>query len=83
MRSATLSSSADHAAARAATDVLVLPDVTSIEIRDWSAYDPAVAEGYRAMSEALDKLERPLEDLRRRVSLQDPPALQAGLAKTA
>jgi NTE family protein len=83
MRAATLSSGADLAAARAATDVLVLPDVTSIEIRDWSAYDPAVAEGYRAMRAALDKLERPVEDLRRRPSLQDPPLPQAPLAKSA
>jgi NTE family protein len=83
MRAATLSTGADLAAARAATDVLVLPDVTSIEIRDWSAYDPAVAEGYRAMIEALDKLERPVEDLRRRPSLQDPPAAKANLAKSA
>jgi NTE family protein len=73
IRAATISTGADLAAARAATDVLVLPDVTKIEIRDWSAYAPAVAEGYRAMIEALDKLDRPVEDLRRRPSLQDPP----------
>lgn len=74
MRAATVSTGPDLAAARAATDVLVLPDVSRIEIRDWSAYAPAVAEGYRAMIEALDKLERPVQDLRRRRSLQDPPA---------
>jgi NTE family protein len=73
MRAATLSSGADLAAARAATDVLVLPDVTKTEIRDWSAYEPAVAEGYRAMIAALDKLDRPVQDLRRHKSLQDPP----------
>ncbi|MDB5418050.1 MAG: hypothetical protein JWP50_1469 [Phenylobacterium sp.] len=80
MRAATVSTGPDLAAARAATDVLVLPDVTKIEIRDWSAYDPAVAEGYRAMIEALDKLDRPVEDLRRRRSLQDPPQAKALLA---
>ena len=80
MRAATVSTGPDLAAARAATDVLVLPDVTKIEIRDWSAYDPAVAEGYRAMIEALDKLDRPVEDLRRRRSLQDPPQPKALLA---
>jgi NTE family protein len=72
MRSATLSTGPDIAASRAATDVLVLPDVSSVEIRDWRAYDPAVREGYRAAIEALDKLDRPIQDLRRRRSLQDP-----------
>jgi NTE family protein len=73
MRAATLSSGADLAAARAATDVLVLPDTTKTEIRDWSAYEPAVAEGYRAMIAALDKLDRPVQELRRHKSLQDLP----------
>jgi NTE family protein len=72
MRSATLSTGPDIAASRAATDVLILPDVSSVEIRDWRAYDPAVREGYRAAIEALDKLDRPIQDLRRRRSLQDP-----------
>lgn len=71
MRAATVSTGADLAAARAATDVLVLPDVSKIEIRDWSGFDPAVAEGYRAMNEALAKLDRPVQDLRRRKSLQE------------
>lgn len=72
MRSATLSTGPDIAASRAATDVLVLPDVSSIEIRDWSAYEPAVAQGYQATVEALDRLDRPVVDLRRRTSLQEP-----------
>lgn len=83
IRAATLSTGADLSAARAATDVLVLPDVTKIEIRDWSAYEPAVEEGYRAMIEALDKLDRPVEDLRRRASLQDPPKSEPLMAKSA
>jgi NTE family protein len=74
MRAATLSTGRDLAAAREATDVLVLPDTSTVEIRDWSAYAPAVAEGYRAMIEALDKLDRPVQLLRRRPSLDDPPA---------
>jgi NTE family protein len=82
MRSATLSTGPDIAASRAATDVLILPDVSSVEIRDWRAYDPAVKEGYRAAIEALDKLDRPIQDLRRRKSLQDPapkrPLMAAG-----
>jgi NTE family protein len=69
MRAATVSTSRDITAARAATDVLVMPEVSKVEIRDFGAYEPAVAEGYRAMIEALDKLDRPVQALRRRPSL--------------
>lgn len=65
MRAATVSSGRDLAAAREATDVLVTPDLTGVEIRDWSAYEPAVEVGYQATIEALDKLDRPVTDLRR------------------
>jgi NTE family protein len=71
MRAATVSTSRDLAAAREATDLLVQPDVSKVEIRDFSAYEPAVAEGYRAMKEALAKLDRPVQALRRRPSLMD------------
>ncbi|MES2723259.1 MAG: patatin-like phospholipase family protein [Pseudomonadota bacterium] len=77
MRAATVSTGRDLAAARDATDVLVTPDVTGVEIRDWAAYDPAVAGGYKAMNEALDKLSVPVTDLRRRPSLQQK-ALASG-----
>jgi NTE family protein len=72
MRAATVSSGRDLAASREATDVLVTPDVTGVEIRDWAAYDPAVEAGYHAMIEALDKLGRPVTELRRRVSRHAP-----------
>jgi len=68
MRAATVSTGRDLAAAREATDVLVTPDVTGVEIRDWSAYEPAVAAGYKATLEALDKLSKPVTELRRRPS---------------
>ena len=71
MRAATVSTSRDLSAARDATDVLVMPDVSKVEIRDFSAYEPAVAEGYRATIEALDKLDRPVQALRRRRSLEE------------
>jgi len=53
---------------------------------DWSAYAPAVAEGYRATNEALDKLEHPVQALRRRASLADlaqarPPPRAARLGR--
>jgi NTE family protein len=77
MRAATVSSGRDLAAAREATDVLVLPDTGKVEIRDFSAYDPAVAEGYRATHEALLRLGRPVQDLRRRMSLKEQAQLAA------
>ncbi len=71
MRAATISTGADLASARAATDVLVMPDLSKIEIRDWAAYETAVEAGYLATHEALDKLSDPVTDLRRRPSRQE------------
>jgi len=79
MRAATVSTGRELAAAREATDVLVLPDVSGIEIRDWAAFDKAVEAGYRATLEALDRLPRPVSELRRRLSLAE----EAALAKAA
>ena len=72
MRAATVSSGRDMTASRDATDVLVTPDVTGVEIRDWSAYEPAVTAGYRAMTEVLEKLSKPVIDMRRRPSQHEP-----------
>ncbi|MFI4935549.1 MAG: patatin-like phospholipase family protein [Caulobacterales bacterium] len=82
MRSATVRSGADLAMARGATDVLVLPNVDNIEIRNWKAFEPAVEAGYRAASQALDKLTHPVVDLRRRASLEEA-ALQAPAVHTS
>ncbi len=82
MRAATVSSGRDLAAAREATDVLVTPDLTGVEIRDWSAYEPAVAAGYRATIEALDKLDKPVTELRRRPSRHAPAAPTAAVTIT-
>jgi NTE family protein len=71
MRAATVSTGRDLAAAREATDVLIQPRTGGIEIRDWSAYEPAVAEGYRATIAALDALDQPVQALRRRASLAE------------
>jgi NTE family protein len=75
MRSATVSTGRDLVAAREATDLLVQPDVSKIEIRDWAAYDVAVEAGYRATAEALGKLDRPVTALRRRLSLAEREAV--------
>jgi NTE family protein len=71
MRAATVSSGRDLAAAREATDLLVTPDLAGVEIRDWSAFAPAVKGGYEATIAALDKLDRPVTELRRRPALAD------------
>jgi NTE family protein len=74
MRTATVSTGRDLIAAREATDVLIQPDVAGIEIRDWRAYDQAVEAGYRAAIAALDKVRRPIPELRRRLSLHERSA---------
>jgi NTE family protein len=68
MRSATVWSGAEMSLTRDATDVLILPNVDNIEIRNWKAFEPAAAAGYGAAHEVLDKLTRPVTDLRRRAS---------------
>jgi NTE family protein len=73
MRAATVTSGRDVLANREATDVLVLPEMEAVEIRDWKAFDLASAAGHKAMTAALDKLSHPITDLRRRRSLLDTP----------
>jgi NTE family protein len=57
MRSATVQTAREIETGRAACDLYVAPDVRGIEIRDWKAYDPAVAIGYAAMKAALAEAE--------------------------
>jgi NTE family protein len=66
MRSATLTTKAEIQLARAATDLLIIPNPQKVEIRDWKAYDAAVEAGYEATCQALDRLEGPVAYLRRR-----------------
>lgn len=73
MRAATVSTGRDLASARDATDVLVTPDLTGVEIRDWEAYGPAVEAGFAATSAALEALDKPVTELRRRLSLAETP----------
>jgi len=73
LRAATVSTGREITASREASDVLVLPAIDNIEIRDWKAFDPCVEAGHEAMVEALAKLTKPVTDLRRRPSLLDPP----------
>jgi NTE family protein len=78
MRAATVTTGRDLAAAHAATDVLILPNVDDIEIRDWRNYDMAVAAGESAARVALDRLDRPVKDLRRRATLEERMASTDG-----
>jgi len=71
LRAATISSGQDAIASREATDLLVLPKMEHVEIRDWEAFDAAVQAGQTGMAEALTGLGRPLTELRRRESLSD------------
>lgn len=66
MRSATLSSEAERMQARAETDLLILPTLDGVDIRDWKAYEPGVAAGYEAARAALDSLNGSVETLHRR-----------------
>lgn len=51
MRTATLTQDPDKGHAFA--DLVVTPIIEGVELRDWKAYDPAVAAGYEAMVKAL------------------------------
>lgn len=80
MRAATISTDRELTAAREATELLILPQVQHIEIRDWKAFEPAVAAG-RAAAEAALRTCGPVTELRRKklaqsaaaVSLPAPP----------
>lgn len=51
MRSATLS--IDPSAGRELVDVLIVPELRDIELRDWEAYDEAVQAGYESAKQAI------------------------------
>ena len=57
MRAATVRN--DPLYGRDMTDVMILPDLPGIELRDWTAYDEAVEAGYVAAKAALENSEIP------------------------
>jgi NTE family protein len=77
MRSATISTARELQAGRESTDVLITPEVSDVEIRNWKAYDPAVEAGYRAAREALAKLKTPVTELRRRPARREAAKVSA------
>jgi NTE family protein len=48
---------------RELTDLLIVPELEGIELRDWKKYDAAVEEGYMLMREALAGLSGPLAQI--------------------
>ena len=79
MRSATNSTSAELEAYRKATDLLILPKLDGVEIRDWKAFDPAVAAGEAAAREMLAGLNGPITHLRARRAEEQADASQVVL----
>ncbi len=65
MRSATITTAADLAQSRAATDLLIIPEPEGVEIRDWKGYDRAVENGYQTTVETLAQLDSPVTTLRK------------------
>ena len=82
MRSATLTTDADLERSRAATDLLIQPHPEGLDIRDWKMFEPAVAAGYEAGKAALEGLDRPVGDLRRRKPLAPVKPSDDGLLET-
>ena len=66
MRSATITTDTEMEQARADADVLVLPQISGSDIRDWKTYDGPVAAGHAAMAAALEALPCPVQRLRHR-----------------
>ena len=82
MRTATVSTGHEQAAARDYVDVFIAPEIGPIEIRDWKAYEPAVEAGYRSTIEALAKLDKPILELRRRPTLAERKEASRAIAAT-
>jgi NTE family protein len=70
MRSATIRGRAEMLLARQNADLVIAPQLSGIEIRNWKAYDEAVDAGYTAAVKALDALETPITQLRSRRTRQ-------------
>ncbi|MAI89727.1 patatin-like phospholipase family protein [Ponticaulis sp.] len=67
MRTATLS--VDPNAGRELTDILVVPELPNLDLRDWEEYDRAVEAGYESTREALSRAGGPIARLMKRPAL--------------
>lgn len=79
MRSATISTAAELAATRAATDVLILPRLDGVEIRNWKAFEPALAAGYEAATGVVSGLSGPITHIRARAEAANARDAEASL----
>jgi NTE family protein len=61
MRSAT--ATLDPTKSRDKTDLLIVPDMAGIQLRDWKAFDAAVETGYRAATRAIQNAPNVLKPL--------------------
>ena len=75
MRAATITTDAEVERSRLDSDLLILPQPTGSDIRDWKLYEPVVAAGHAAAVAALADLGGPIQTLRkRRIAVLDSPA---------
>ena len=73
------STAAELAATRAATDVLILPRLDGVEIRNWKAFEPALAAGYEAATGVVSGLAGPITHIRARAEAANARDAEASL----
>ena len=71
IRAATAPTARETSQAHDACDLLIVPKIEGVELRDWRAFEPAVAAGYGAARSALSRLDRPLSRLRQTHPAED------------
>lgn len=71
IRAATAPTARETAQAHDACDLLIVPEIEGVELRDWRAFEPAVAAGYASARNALARLDRPLARLRQTHPAED------------
>ncbi len=75
IRSATVTTHREFAAAREASDVLIVPQIPDVGLQDWRSYDAAVNAGLAAARQVLAGLDGPVTQARRRTA-PVPPVLE-------
>jgi NTE family protein len=83
IRAATVSSAREQQEIRKSCDLLVIPTIEGVELRDWKAFDPAVDAGHAAMRDALLSLKAPLIDLSRHRADADEMGRHLGVTVAA
>ena len=73
IRAATVTTHREFAAAREASDVLIVPTIPGVGLQDWRSYAPAVAAGHEAARDVLAGLDGPVTGMRRLREAPPPP----------